>query len=113
MWLYIDSTAMVDFIKNGKTPPWSCHFIMQNIRRAAFRAQIQRDFGETVKSEVVAHLLCFTMSPKNKKARQDPSQDTPKHAKQLNGEMLYTYLALCKRELDTSKDAGSGLSKAS
>ncbi|KAF6159432.1 hypothetical protein GIB67_032203 [Kingdonia uniflora] len=55
----------------------------------------------------------FTMPPKNKKARQDPSQDTPKHAKQLNGEMLYTYLALCKRELDTSKDAGSGLSKAS
>ncbi|KAF6173772.1 hypothetical protein GIB67_007448 [Kingdonia uniflora] len=27
--------------------------------------------------------------------------------------MLYTYLALYKRELDTSKDAGSGLSKAS
>ncbi|KAF6158285.1 hypothetical protein GIB67_001356, partial [Kingdonia uniflora] len=55
----------------------------------------------------------FTMPPKNKKARQDPSQDTPKHVKQLNGEMLYTYLALCKRELDTSKDVGSGLSKAS
>ncbi|KAF6161519.1 hypothetical protein GIB67_009398 [Kingdonia uniflora] len=53
------------------------------------------------------------MPPKNKKVRQDPSQDTPKCAKQLNGEMLYTYLALCKRELDTSKDAGSGLSKAS
>ncbi|KAF6156776.1 hypothetical protein GIB67_033245, partial [Kingdonia uniflora] len=55
----------------------------------------------------------FTMPPKNKKVRQDPSQDTPKHAKQLNGEMLYTYLALCKRELDTNKDAGSGLLKAS
>ncbi|KAF6135769.1 hypothetical protein GIB67_028625 [Kingdonia uniflora] len=53
------------------------------------------------------------MPPKNKKARQDPSQDTPKHAKQLNGEMLYTYLTLCKRKLDTSKDAGSALSKAS
>ncbi|KAF6163525.1 hypothetical protein GIB67_002530 [Kingdonia uniflora] len=51
------------------------------------------------------------MPPKNKKAQQevtgDPSQDTPKHAKQLNGEMLCTYLALCKRELDTSKDAGN------
>ncbi|KAF6149045.1 hypothetical protein GIB67_018623 [Kingdonia uniflora] len=58
----------------------------------------------------------FTMPPKNKAQQEvigDPSQDTPKHAKQLNGEMLYTYLALCKRELDTSKDAGSGLSKAS
>ncbi|KAF6134813.1 hypothetical protein GIB67_002214 [Kingdonia uniflora] len=53
------------------------------------------------------------MPPNNRKAQQDPNQDTPKHAKQLNGEMLYTYLALCKRELDTSKDAGSGLSKAS
>ncbi|KAF6159202.1 hypothetical protein GIB67_022881 [Kingdonia uniflora] len=64
---------------------------------------------------VLISLSSFTMPPKNKKARQDPSQDTPKHAKQLNGEMLmlYTYLALCKRELDTSKDAGSGLSKAS
>ncbi|KAF6141887.1 hypothetical protein GIB67_037855 [Kingdonia uniflora] len=59
----------------------------------------------------------FTMPPKNRKAQQevigDPSQDTLKHAKQLNSEMLYTYLVLCKRELDTSKDAGSGLSKAS
>ncbi|KAF6152835.1 hypothetical protein GIB67_025853 [Kingdonia uniflora] len=27
--------------------------------------------------------------------------------------MLYIYFVLCKRELDTSKDAGSGLSKAS
>ncbi|KAF6139918.1 hypothetical protein GIB67_009765 [Kingdonia uniflora] len=56
------------------------------------------------------------MPPKNKAQQEvigDPSQDTPKHAKQLNGEILYTYLALCKRELDTSKDAGSGLSKAS
>ncbi|KAF6169168.1 hypothetical protein GIB67_013598 [Kingdonia uniflora] len=56
------------------------------------------------------------MAPKNKAQQEvigDPSQDTPKHAKQLNGEMLYTYLALCKREFDTSKDAGSGLSKAS
>ncbi|KAF6153632.1 hypothetical protein GIB67_027499, partial [Kingdonia uniflora] len=58
----------------------------------------------------------FTMPPKNKPQQEvigDPSQDTPKHAKQLNGEMLYTYLALYKRKLDTSKDAGSGLSKAS
>ncbi|KAF6163654.1 hypothetical protein GIB67_036114 [Kingdonia uniflora] len=57
------------------------------------------------------------MPSKNKKTQQevtcDPSQDTPKHTKQLNSEMLYTYLVLCKRELDTSKDAGSGLSKAS
>ncbi|KAF6137062.1 hypothetical protein GIB67_030826 [Kingdonia uniflora] len=62
-------------------------------------------------------VIGFTMPPKNKKTQQevtgDPSQDTPKDAKQLNGEMLYTYLILCKRELDTSKDAGSGLSKAS
>ncbi|KAF6156549.1 hypothetical protein GIB67_000014, partial [Kingdonia uniflora] len=58
----------------------------------------------------------FYHPPKNKAQQEvigDPSQDTPKHAKQLNGEMLYTYLALCKRELDTSKNAGSGLSKAS
>ncbi|KAF6151869.1 hypothetical protein GIB67_010443 [Kingdonia uniflora] len=56
------------------------------------------------------------MPPKNKAQQEvngDPSQDIPKPAKQLNGEMLYTYLALCKRELDTSKDAGSGLLKAS
>ncbi|KAF6142482.1 hypothetical protein GIB67_039446 [Kingdonia uniflora] len=57
------------------------------------------------------------MLPKNKKAQQEvtgnPSQDTPKHAKQLNGEMLCTYLVLCKRKLYTSKDAGSGLLKAS
>ncbi|KAF6174279.1 hypothetical protein GIB67_019655 [Kingdonia uniflora] len=61
--------------------------------------------------------ISFTTPPKNRKAQQevtgDPSQDTPKHAKQLNGKILYTYLVLCKRELDTSKDAGSGLSKAS
>ncbi|KAF6167218.1 hypothetical protein GIB67_029856 [Kingdonia uniflora] len=47
----------------------------------------------------------FTMPSKNKAQQEvtgDPSQDTPKHAKQLNGEMLYTYLALCKRELDTN-----------
>ncbi|KAF6142654.1 hypothetical protein GIB67_015140 [Kingdonia uniflora] len=57
------------------------------------------------------------MPPKNKNVQQevtgDPSKDTPKHAKQLNGEMLYTYLVLCRRKLDTSKDVGSGLLKAS
>ncbi|KAF6175143.1 hypothetical protein GIB67_022824 [Kingdonia uniflora] len=57
------------------------------------------------------------MPPKNKKAQQevtgDPSQDTPKQAKNLNGEMLHTFLALCKRELETTKDVGSGLSKDS
>ncbi|KAF6169008.1 hypothetical protein GIB67_038505 [Kingdonia uniflora] len=59
----------------------------------------------------------FTMLPKNKKAQQevtgDPSQDTPKQAKLLNGEMLHTYHALCKRELETTKDAGFEVSKAS
>ncbi|KAF6176851.1 hypothetical protein GIB67_026538 [Kingdonia uniflora] len=57
------------------------------------------------------------MPPKNKKAQQevtgDPSQDTPKQVKKLNSEMLHTFLALCKRELETTKDVGSGLSKDS
>ncbi|KAF6140319.1 hypothetical protein GIB67_031075, partial [Kingdonia uniflora] len=57
----------------------------------------------------------FTMPPKNKKAQQevtgDPSQDAPKQAKKLNGEKLHTFLALCKRELETTKDVGSGLLK--
>ncbi|KAF6173651.1 hypothetical protein GIB67_023010 [Kingdonia uniflora] len=59
----------------------------------------------------------FTMPLKNKKARQEvtgnPSQDTPKKVKKLNGEMLHTFLALCKRELETTKDVGSGISKDS
>ncbi|KAF6157837.1 hypothetical protein GIB67_003737, partial [Kingdonia uniflora] len=42
---------------------------------------------------------CFTMPLKNKKVQQevtgDPSQDTPKQARKLNGEMLHTFLALC------------------
>ncbi|KAF6156351.1 hypothetical protein GIB67_031472 [Kingdonia uniflora] len=63
------------------------------------------------------HAMGFTMPPKNKKAQQevigDPSQDTPKQANKLNGEMLYTFLALCKRELETTKDVASGLSKDS
>ncbi|KAF6142577.1 hypothetical protein GIB67_039541 [Kingdonia uniflora] len=74
-------------------------------------------FTKIIGSGIWSVIRSFTMPPKNRKAQQevtgDPSQDTPKHAKQLNGEMLYTYLVLCKRELDTSKDAGSGLSKAS
>ncbi|KAF6171580.1 hypothetical protein GIB67_018104 [Kingdonia uniflora] len=45
----------------------------------------------------------FTMPPKNKNARQGPSQDTPKHAKQLNGEMLYTYLAYASVNLTQAK----------
>ncbi|KAF6142902.1 hypothetical protein GIB67_033290 [Kingdonia uniflora] len=68
-------------------------------------------FTEIIGSGIWSVIGSFTMPPKNRKAQQevtgDPSQNTPKHAKQLNGEMLYTYLVLCKRELDTSKDAGA------
>ncbi|KAF6141029.1 hypothetical protein GIB67_006474 [Kingdonia uniflora] len=59
----------------------------------------------------LSHVLFpgFTMPPRNKKAQQeatgDSSQDTPKQAKKLNGEMLHIFLALCKRELETSKDS--------
>ncbi|KAF6168301.1 hypothetical protein GIB67_018141 [Kingdonia uniflora] len=61
--------------------------------------------------------ICFTMPSKNKKAQKEvtdyPSQYTPKQANLLNGEKLHTYLALCKREFETTKDAGFGLLKIS
>ncbi|KAF6164236.1 hypothetical protein GIB67_010206 [Kingdonia uniflora] len=56
------------------------------------------------------------MPPKNKKAKKevtdDPSQDTPNQAKLLNGEKLHTFLALCKHELEITKDVGFGILKA-
>ncbi|KAF6146148.1 hypothetical protein GIB67_015586 [Kingdonia uniflora] len=65
----------------------------------------------------VTSVVGFTMPPKNKKARQevtgDPSQDTPKQAKKLNGEMLHTFLALYASVNLKQLKMWSGLSKDS
>ncbi|KAF6162548.1 hypothetical protein GIB67_003094, partial [Kingdonia uniflora] len=62
-------------------------------------------------------MTSFTMPPKNKKAQQevtgDLSKDVTKQAKKPNGEMLHTFLGICKRELETTKDVGPRLSKDS
>ncbi|KAF6142529.1 hypothetical protein GIB67_039493 [Kingdonia uniflora] len=56
----------------------------------------------------------FTMPPENKKAQKEvtgnPCQDTPKQAKLLIGEKLDTYLTLCKREFETTKDINENIS---
>ncbi|KAF6140950.1 hypothetical protein GIB67_030161 [Kingdonia uniflora] len=61
-----------------------------------------------IRGMVISYWIGFTIPLKNKKDQQeitgDTSQDTPKQAKKLNGEMLHTFLALCKSELEATKD---------